>query len=1340
MLFSRPLRRSFWRVPVGGAVVVGCVAATLARPAVVVSAPAAACVPLHVVDDVSAASLHVGGDGPYRVAVDSTTNRIYVIGSGPGANDFGQVGVFDASTNSLITTIPLNAPFRQIVADPTNGHIYVSEGPTGQVAVIDELTNQIVRTIPVPNAFAMAVDPTRNLIYVTQSQSGSLAVIDGSTDTVTRTIVVDGGYPTEPEWVAVNPITNRIYTSSENTFAGKNKLYVIDGANGQIVNQVFANPPDRLAVDPAKDLVYAVVYGTPGTDGSNSLNRLDVFTGDATAPPTQIDLFAAKSNAGIWDLGVDSTDARVYVLAADIIDYNGWSLYQIDEATNAVTRVPVGHGTLGLAANATNGHVYLADSYDASLLDVSSGACSNGDTTPPTVTLGSPADGAVYNHNDNVISDFSCADDGGLALTSPDNYVYYYCVGNGGHTGSQIDTTSAGTKSFTVTAKDETGNSAIVTHTYTVQATTPQAPAGVTATAGDSSASVSWFAPDDGGSPISGYTVTSSPGGQTATAAGDATTATVSGLTNGVTYTFTVTATNSVGTGPPSDPSNPVTPQPAGPPAGTVTRSGTTLLLDGQPFRPIGLNIYNANSNGSCWYDMAHGSTLDDALNAIGPGKNVIRAWFFQSLATANGQRDWSAFDHTLSVARAHGFKVMATLANQWADCEPAAGYKSETWYTSGYKAVDPGGTVSYRDWVQEVAARYKNDPTVLAWQLVNEPEILPQKGGDCSTVPESTAVNVLSSFAADVSGAIKSVDPNHLISLGTIGNGQCGAQGGDYKTVMSTPTLDLCEFHDYTPSQLVPGDQFNGMQVRINQCNAVQKPLLVGELGVKPSDVGNTFTARANVIASKLCAQLTAGVAGELLWAWDKDGSLLDNFDIGPSDPVLDVLSPWSDPSHTCSRPSAPTSVVAAAGDSSASVSWNAPAAAGGSPIISYTVTASPGGASATTNGSTTTATVPGLTNGSAYTFTVTASNAAGTSDPSAASSAVTPLSGNTAATGIASPSASTTVATGDDPAATGGTTSSVTVPSGTSGGAVTVTQTAPNQTAPSGYVFGGVQVDITAPSATATNPLTLVFTMTPPVGQPLDQTTLGATNIYRAEGAGSPTLVPDCTVAGQALPDGSACVSSRQYVTVNGATDIRLTVSTAAASHWNSARPKAGAVSVGDKAYSPSSVTVQPGAQVKWAFTGAKAHSVTDATGLGAAGAPWFNSGARNSGSYSFTFPAAGSFAYKSTVKGDSMTGTVVVPVVVTPGKGAATQAFSVIWSTNTLPGYLFDVQYRFKPAGSSAWKGWMSWKSGVSTTSATFVPSQGNGIYAFHARLRNNSTGRASGYSTDTTITVS
>ncbi len=87
---------------------------------------------------------------------------------------------------------------------------------------------------------------------------------------------------------------------------------------------------------------------------------------------------------------------------------------------------------------------------------------------------------------------------------------------------------------------------------------------------------------------------------------------------------------------------------------------------------------------------------------------------------------------------------------------------------------------------------------------------------------------------------------------------------------------------------------------------------------------------------------------------------------------------------------PSAPTGASAAAGNASASVSFNAPASDGGAAITQYTVTASPGGASAT--GSASPVAVPGLTNGVAYTFTVKATNAAGSGPDSAPSAAATP------------------------------------------------------------------------------------------------------------------------------------------------------------------------------------------------------------------------------------------------------------------------------------------------------------------------------------------------------------
>jgi uncharacterized protein (TIGR02145 family) len=87
---------------------------------------------------------------------------------------------------------------------------------------------------------------------------------------------------------------------------------------------------------------------------------------------------------------------------------------------------------------------------------------------------------------------------------------------------------------------------------------------------------------------------------------------------------------------------------------------------------------------------------------------------------------------------------------------------------------------------------------------------------------------------------------------------------------------------------------------------------------------------------------------------------------------------------------PGAPTNPVATAGNAQASIAFTTPTSDGGNTITSYTVTSSPGNYTAT--GANSPLVVTGLSNLTSYTFTVVATNAAGNSIPSVASTAVIP------------------------------------------------------------------------------------------------------------------------------------------------------------------------------------------------------------------------------------------------------------------------------------------------------------------------------------------------------------
>jgi 5-hydroxyisourate hydrolase-like protein (transthyretin family) len=158
-------------------------------------------------------------------------------------------------------------------------------------------------------------------------------------------------------------------------------------------------------------------------------------------------------------------------------------------------------------------------------------------------------------------------------------------------------------------------------------AAVPGPPTDVSARAGDHLAEVTWNAPTPDDPSITGYTITAAPADPLpVTVDQTARTATVTGLTNGTAYSFTVAATNPDGTGPSSDPSAPVTPIPPATTSLELTATparvlhGGTVILSGRLQRADTaagiagetLTIERRRTGRTTWTMLATATTADD--------------------------------------------------------------------------------------------------------------------------------------------------------------------------------------------------------------------------------------------------------------------------------------------------------------------------------------------------------------------------------------------------------------------------------------------------------------------------------------------------------------------------------------------------------------------------------------------------------------------------------------------------------------------------------------------------------------------------------------------------------
>ncbi len=676
--------------------------------------------------------------------------------------------------------------------------------------------------------------------------------------------------------------------------------------------------------------------------------------------------------------------------------------------------------------------------------------------------------------------------------------------------GSTAQTTTTVTGSPAPTSATVTGLTANTAYTFTVQASNtsgpgpvsaasnsvtpgqlsaPAAPTGVSANPAGSQALMSWTAPANGGSPITSYTITPFIGSTAQTPvqvnSGSATAATVSGLTNGVSYTFTVAATNSIGTGAASSATNAVVPR------NTIFDFATPALVDSGDSTPnnlgveftssqagtiTGIRFYKAAANtgthvGSLWSSsgtlLAQGTFTNETSSGwqtlvfATPVNITAGTTYIASYLAPSGHFSMTrpGFDTAVTNGPLTGLANGSTTfgngvyANGSTTIFPSNSYQATNYgvdvlFNPG--GGGGGGNPTAPGTPTGVAANPAGSQALVSWTA-------PSNGGSPitgytitpfigSTAQTPIQVNSGSATSAVVTGLTDGTAYTFTVaatnSVGTSAASSATNAVIPRNTIFDFATPALVDSGDSTPNNL--GVEFSSSQagtitgIRFYKA-AANTGTHVGSLwdtsgnllaqGTFTNETSSgwqtlvfatpvNITAGTTYIASYLAPSghfsmtrpgFDTAVTNGPLTGLANGSTTFGNgvyangsSTIFPSNSYqatnygVDVLfNPGGGGGGNPTAPGTPTGVAANPAGSQALVSWTAPAN-GGSPITSYTLTPFIGSTAQTpiqvNSGSATSAVVTGLTNGTAYAFTVAATNAVGTGTASSASSAITP------------------------------------------------------------------------------------------------------------------------------------------------------------------------------------------------------------------------------------------------------------------------------------------------------------------------------------------------------------